>query len=158
MYQPEESNSEQGNVRGSDWEVTDTNKEDVTDASEEDVTDADKEDVRITSEKADSFLNFLKSTQEIYLYEGNSKDIDSAICLEATGELFHRLESHSLPPSDVFILDHMKTLLLFQDIERLKGALAVFPERCMMPPDQARVISTFFNYWITHILPEKNSE
>ncbi|XP_062970150.1 glutamate-rich protein 1 [Cynocephalus volans] len=157
MYQPEESNSEQGNIRGSDWEeVTDTNKEDVTDASEEDVTDAHEEDVRITSEKADSFLNFLKSTQEIYLYEGNSKDTDSAICLEATGELFHRLESHSLPPSDVFILDHMKMLLLFQDIERLKDALAMFPEHCTMPPDQARVISTFFNYWITHILPEKN--
>ncbi|XP_057553699.1 glutamate-rich protein 1 isoform X4 [Hippopotamus amphibius kiboko] len=89
---------------------------------------------------------------------GVSKDSDSAVFMETTEELFKHLETHSMSSSDVFILDHMKTLLLLQDTERLKSALEVFPEHCRMPPDYVRVISAFFNYWITHILPEKNNE
>ncbi|KAF5922488.1 hypothetical protein HPG69_009534 [Diceros bicornis minor] len=183
MYQPEESNSEQEDVRESSGEevpaaseegATEANEEDVRDASEEGATDAkgedgkgtkeegvtcaEEEDVKSTNEKADSILNFLKSTEEIYFYDGFSKDSDPAVFMETTEELFKHLETHSLSPSDVFILDHMKTLLLSQDTERLKSALELFPEHCMMPPDHANVVSAFFNYWITHILPEKNSE
>ncbi|KAL0612981.1 Glutamate-rich protein 1 [Plecturocebus cupreus] len=78
--------------------------------------------------------------------------------LSAAEELLGPLASHTMPRSDVSVLHHMKTLLLLQDTESRKCALAVFPERCSMPPDHARVISAFFNYWITHILPEKSSE
>uniref|UniRef100_A0A8C8YYY3 Glutamate-rich protein 1 n=1 Tax=Prolemur simus TaxID=1328070 RepID=A0A8C8YYY3_PROSS len=117
-------------------------------------TDASEEDVEITSEKTDSILSFLKSTQEIYFYD----DPDSAVSVETSEELLSQLESRRLPPSDVFVLDHMKTLLLLQDTERLKSALDVFPAHCTLPPHHARVISAFFNYWITNILPEKNSE
>ncbi|KAM9635385.1 glutamate-rich protein 1 isoform 4-T4 [Trichechus inunguis] len=175
MYQPEESNSEQEELRNTDEEdgkdgneedIQDTNQEDVKDTNEEDIQDTNQEDVKgiseedvkSTNEKADGILNFLKSTHEIYLYDGVSKDSDSAVFMETTEELFEQLESHSLSPSDVFILDHMKTLLLLQDTERLKSALEMFPEHCRMPPDHVRVISTFFNYWITHILPQRNSE
>ncbi|XP_058143970.1 glutamate-rich protein 1 isoform X2 [Dasypus novemcinctus] len=150
MYQPEESNSEQ--------DVRDIDGEDVKDTKEEDVKDIEEEGDSSANEKADAILNLLKSTREIYFYDGISGDSDSTVFMETTEELFKHLESHKLSPSDVFILDHMKTLLLLQDIERLKSALEMFPEHCMMPPDQARVISTFFNYWITHILPEKSSE
>ncbi|XP_007942624.1 glutamate-rich protein 1 [Orycteropus afer afer] len=159
MYQPEESNSEQEELRNTDEEdAKDTNKEDVKDTSEEDVNDTNEEDVKSINEKADGILNFLKSTQEIYFYDSISKDSDSAVFMEATEELFKHLESHSVSPSDVFILDHMKALLLLQDTERLKSALEMFPEHCMMPLDHVKIISTFFNYWITHILPERNSE
>jgi hypothetical protein len=54
--------------------------------------------------------------------------------METTKELLHCLESHRMSPSDVFILDHMKTLLLVQDTGRLKRALEMFPEHCLMPP------------------------
>ncbi|KAM6221081.1 glutamate-rich protein 1 [Rhynchocyon petersi] len=166
MYQPEGSNSEP-ELRSTDREdIQDTTKgswkdiceEEVEDPNEEDVEDPKDEDVKSTKEKADSILNFLKSTQEIYFYDGISKDSDSSLLMETTEELFKHLESHSMSPSDVFILDHMKTLLLLQDTERLKRALEVFPEHCMMPLGHARVISTFFNYWITHILPERHDE
>ncbi|XP_038950526.1 glutamate-rich protein 1 isoform X3 [Rattus norvegicus] len=83
---------------------------------------------------------------------------DPAVSTEAAEELLRLLESGRLPPADVLILDHMKTLLLLQDTERLTSALKMFPEHCMMPPDHARIISAFFNYWITQILPEKRSE
>lgn len=53
---------------------------------------------------------------------------------EAAEELLHLLESGRLPPTDVLILDHMKTLLLLQDTERLTSALKMFPKHCMMPP------------------------
>lgn len=56
------------------------------------------------------------------------------MCAEAAEGLLHRLESGSMPPSDVLILDHMKTLLLLQDTERLESALKMFPEHCTMPP------------------------
>ncbi|KAL2761560.1 glutamate-rich protein 1 isoform 2, partial [Daubentonia madagascariensis] len=42
-------------------------------------------------------------------------------CVETTEELLHHLESRRPSPSDVFVLDHMKTLLLLQDIGRLKS-------------------------------------
>ncbi|XP_053454093.1 glutamate-rich protein 1 [Nycticebus coucang] len=167
LYQPEEGSSERegaGAVEGQDapeaedLPTTDAREPDSTGASEEDTTDASEEDVRITCEKTESILKFLKSTQEIYFYDGISKDPDSAVSMETTEELLNHLQSHHLPPSDVFILDHMKTLLLLQDIERLRSALEVFPEHCTMPPDHARVIIVFFNYWITNILPERNSE
>ncbi|KAJ8775780.1 hypothetical protein J1605_016178 [Eschrichtius robustus] len=158
MYQPEETSSEQDDVRVSDGEDVADREGGVPEAEEEGATDAGEEDVKSTNEKADGILNFLKSTQEIYFYDGVSKDSDSAVFMETSEELFKYLETHSMPSSDVFILDHMKTLLLLQDTERLKSALEVFPEHCRMPPDYARVISAFFNYWITHILPEKNNE
>ncbi|XP_073911449.1 glutamate-rich protein 1 isoform X3 [Castor canadensis] len=158
MYQPEDSSSEQEDGRGSAGEGAQASlEEDKGDCSEKGtVTDAIQEDANITNSKADSILNFLKSTQEIYFYDGVSKDLDLAVCMETTKELLHCLESHRMSPSDVFILDHMKTLLLVQDTGRLKRALEMFPEHCLMPPDHAKVISAFFNYWITHILPEKN--
>lgn len=34
------------------------------------VPDAEEEEVKSTNEKADGILNFLKSTQEIYFYDG----------------------------------------------------------------------------------------
>ncbi|XP_011792925.1 PREDICTED: glutamate-rich protein 1 [Colobus angolensis palliatus] len=141
-----------------DQDGADSGKEDPTLAGEEDGADAGEEDDTVTDEKADSVLNFLKSTQEMYFYDGVSRDAASAALADAAKELLDRLVSHSMPPSDVSILHHLKTLLLLQDTERLKHALAVFPEHCTMPPDHARVISAFFSYWITHILPEKSSD
>ncbi|XP_065803278.1 glutamate-rich protein 1 [Muntiacus reevesi] len=167
MYQPEETSSEQEDVPVTDGEcaggatgggAAGSVEERILPLEEGGVPDAEEEEVKSTNEKADGILNFLKSTQEIYFYDDVSKDSNSGVFMESTNELFKQLETHSVSPSDVFILDHMKTLLLLHDTERLKSALAVFPEHCRMPPEYARVISAFFNYWITHILPEKNDE
>lgn len=86
MYQPEEGDSEQGGPRESDREDAEDHGEDGADAHGEDgpdacrehstdahgehSTDANEEDVKSTNEKADGILNFLKSTQEIYFYDG----------------------------------------------------------------------------------------
>jgi hypothetical protein len=65
---------------------------------------------------------------------------DPAVCPETAEELLHLLESGGMPPADVLILDHMKTLLLLQDTERLKSALEMFPEHCTMPPGKCRSV------------------
>nr|XP_055145559.1 glutamate-rich protein 1 isoform X1 [Symphalangus syndactylus] len=149
---------EEDGVDASEEGPTPAGEEEGADSGEEDGADASEEDDTITNEKADSILNFLKSTQEMYFYDGVSRDAASAALADAAEELLDCLVSHSMPPSDVSILYHMKTLLLLQDTERLKHALEMFPEHCTMPPDHARVISTFLSYWITHILPEKSSD
>nr|XP_012314111.1 glutamate-rich protein 1 isoform X2 [Aotus nancymaae] len=157
----EEASTPAGEEEGADTSeeaLTPAGEEDVQDTEEEDGVDANQEDDEITNEKADSILNFLKSTQKMYFYDGVSRDAASAVLAGAADELLGRLASHTMQPSDVSILHHMKTLLLLQDTESLKRALAMFPERCSMPPDHARVISAFFSYWLTHILPENSSE
>ncbi|MXQ94509.1 hypothetical protein E5288_WYG021612 [Bos mutus] len=142
MYQPEETSSEQEDVRATDGEsagaatgggAAGAVEERVLPLEEGGVPDAEEEEVKSTNEKADGILNFLKSTLEIYFYDGVSKDSDSGIFMESTKKLFKQLETHSVSPSDVFILDHMKTLLLLHDTKRLKSALDVFPEHCRMP-------------------------
>ncbi|KAK2094083.1 Glutamate-rich protein 1, partial [Saguinus oedipus] len=70
-----------------------------------------------------------------------SRDAASAVLAGAAEELLGRLASHTMPPSDVSILYHMKTLLLLRDTESLKRALAVFPEHCSMPPGEYRTIT-----------------
>ncbi|XP_027243575.1 glutamate-rich protein 1 isoform X1 [Cricetulus griseus] len=150
MYQPESS---------SEADADDVTGGEAEDDQEGSVTDATQEDIELANSKAEGILSFLKSTQEIYFYDDTSEGFDPAVCIETAEELLHLLESRRMPASDVLILDHMKTLLLLQDTERLQSALEMFPEHCAMPPDHAKVISAFFNYWITHILPEKqNSE
>ncbi|KAM6149890.1 glutamate-rich protein 1 [Erethizon dorsatum] len=158
-YQPEESGSEQEDIPGTAGGGVPNAMEEATgDASTEDDVAPTEEDMEITNRKADGILNFLKSTQEMYFYDGVSKNTDLAVRVETAEELLCCLESHRMAPSDVLILDHMKTLLLLHDIARLQRALELLPEHCTMPLDHARVISAFFNYWITHVLPEKNSE
>ncbi|XP_073856279.1 glutamate-rich protein 1 isoform X6 [Macaca fascicularis] len=115
-------------------EGADASEEDLIPAGEDDGADAGEEDDTVTNEKADSVLNFLKSTQEMYFYDGVSRDAASAALADAAEELLGHLASHSMPPSDVSILHHLKTLLLLQDTERLKRALEMFPEHCTMPP------------------------
>nr|XP_026236034.1 glutamate-rich protein 1 isoform X1 [Urocitellus parryii] len=157
LYQPEESGSEQDDLRGATRGVQHCKEAASAEASQEEDAATTQEDFEIHSRKAEGILNFLKSTQEIYFYDGVARDADSAVSAESAKELLTCLESRSMSPSDVSILDHMRTLLLLQDTERLEHALEMFPEHCMMPPDHARVISAFFNYWITHIFPEKDT-
>lgn len=156
-YQPEDSSSERGDTRDSDGEVMapegDPEEPDVAGAE----GDAEKEGGGGTNEKADGILDFLKSTQEIYFYDGAAKDSDP-VSVETTEELLRCLEAGSVAPSDLLALGRLKALLLLRDTESLRGALDALPGRCALPPDHVRVISAFFNYWITHILPGNNSE
>lgn len=114
-------------------------------------------DVKDTDEKADSILDFLQATQQIYFADNKSKCIDSTVNSAAQG-LLQCLESRNVSSSDVTLLHQMKSLVLLQDIDRLKDALKQFQEHSVMPPDHTKFIITLFHYWITDILPVRNSK
>ncbi|KAM9616398.1 glutamate-rich protein 1 isoform 3-T4 [Morphnus guianensis] len=109
-------------------------------------------------EKADSILDFLQATQQIYFADNKSECTDSAVNSATTQELLQYLESRTISSSDVTLLHHLKSLVLLQDIERLKDALKQFQEQSMMPPDHTKIVTFLFHYWITDILPVKNKK
>ncbi|XP_074676052.1 glutamate-rich protein 1 isoform X5 [Strix aluco] len=84
------------------------------------------EGLKDIDEKAGSILDFLQATQQIYFAD------------------------------NVTLLHQLKSLVLLQDIERLKDALKQFQEQSMMPPDHTKIVTSLFHYWITDILPVKN--
>ncbi|XP_050171332.1 glutamate-rich protein 1 isoform X3 [Myiozetetes cayanensis] len=107
-------------------------------------------------EKADSILDFLQATQQIYFADKKSECTDTAVNSATAQELLQFLESRTISSSDVTHLHRLKSLVLLQDIERLKDALKQFQEQSTMLPDHTKVATSLFHYWITDILPVKN--
>ncbi|NWI91466.1 ERIC1 protein, partial [Pitta sordida] len=107
-------------------------------------------------EKTDSILDFLQATQQIYFADKKSECTDAAVNSATAQELLQYLESRTISSSDVTHLHQLKSLVLLQDIERLKDALKQFQEQSMMLPGHTKVATSLFHYWITDILPVKN--
>ncbi|XP_072188524.1 glutamate-rich protein 1 isoform X1 [Excalfactoria chinensis] len=112
-------------------------------------------DLKDTDDKADSILDFLQTTQQIYFADNKSKCTDSTVN-SAAQELLQCLESRNVSSSDVTLLHQMKSLVLLRDVDRLKDALKQFQEHSVMPPGHTKLIVTLFHYWITDILPAGN--
>ncbi|NXN12256.1 ERIC1 protein, partial [Indicator maculatus] len=106
-------------------------------------------------EKADSILDFLQATQQIYFADNKSAGC-SAVNAATAQQLLQSLESRTISSSDVTLLHQLKSLVLLHDIDRLKDALKQFKEQAMMPPDHTKIVTSLFHYWITDILPVKN--
>ncbi|XP_075058567.1 glutamate-rich protein 1 isoform X2 [Mixophyes fleayi] len=100
-------------------------------------------------------LDFLQATQEIYFTESKSTCADSVFSTELIGEILDQIKGGAVPFSEVQSLNHLKRLLLLQDIERLKYELHSFKEHSSMPLDHTRALCSLFYYWITNILPIK---
>ncbi|XP_072782521.1 glutamate-rich protein 1 isoform X3 [Taeniopygia guttata] len=86
-------------------------------------------------EKTDSILDFLQATQQIYFTDKKSECRDAAVNSATAQELLQRLEFRTISSSDVTHLHRLKSLVLLQDIERLKDALKQFQEQSMMSPE-----------------------
>ncbi|XP_044519541.1 glutamate-rich protein 1 isoform X4 [Gracilinanus agilis] len=105
-------------------------------------SNSEGEDFKDTNEKADGILDFLQATQEIYFSDSNSKSSGSTACWETIQEILKHLEFHHISSKDIILMHQMKTLVLLQDIERLKGALELFQEQCMMPSGRSLPFSS----------------
>ncbi|NXL32592.1 ERIC1 protein, partial [Glaucidium brasilianum] len=114
------------------------------------------EGLKDIDEKTDSILDFLQATQQIYFADNKSECMDSAVNSATAQELLQYLESRTVSSSDVTLLHRLKSLVLLQDVERLKDALKQFQGQSMMPPDHTKIVTSLFHYWITDILPVKN--
>ncbi|NWX86825.1 ERIC1 protein, partial [Nothoprocta pentlandii] len=91
-------------------------------------------DLKDIDEKAHSILDFLQATQQIYFADNKSKCTDPAVNSAAAQELLRYLESRSVASSDVALLHRLKSLVLLQDVVRLRNALQEFQEHSLMPP------------------------
>lgn len=67
------------------------------------------------------------------VFPDKSKCTDSTVNSAAQG-ILQCLESRNISSSDLTLLHQMKSLILLQDIDRLKGALKQFQEHSVMPP------------------------
>ncbi|KFP79314.1 Glutamate-rich protein 1, partial [Acanthisitta chloris] len=84
--------------------------------------------------KADSILDFLQATQQIYFADKKSAHTGAAVSADTAQELLQHLGSHTVCPSDLAHLHRLKSLVLLQDTERLQDALRQFQEQSTMPP------------------------
>ncbi|KAM4694963.1 glutamate-rich protein 1 isoform 2-T2 [Discoglossus pictus] len=85
--------------------------------------------------KLDDLLDFIQATQEIYFSDSKNKSPDSAVSFNIVFETLNQIKNAEISSSDVSLLHHLKTLLLLQDIERLKAALDDFKEQSSLPSD-----------------------
>ncbi|KGL76939.1 Glutamate-rich protein 1, partial [Tinamus guttatus] len=92
---------------------------------------ADRKDI---DEKAHGVLDFLQATQQIYFADNKSECKDPAVNSAAVQEFLQYLESRTMASSDVTLLHQLKSLVLLQDIARLRNALQEFQEHSLMPP------------------------
>ncbi|XP_041106462.1 glutamate-rich protein 1 isoform X2 [Polyodon spathula] len=120
--------------------------------------ESSSEDMDATERKAVEVLDFLQATQEIYFADRTSPVSEPTVLSATVGGVLNNLYTRTVPSSDVAMLYELKSLVLLQDIERLKSALEEFQDDSMMPPKEATAICSLFRYWITHILPMRKQE
>ncbi|XP_077343887.1 glutamate-rich protein 1 isoform X3 [Lithobates pipiens] len=105
--------------------------------------------------KTEDLLDFLQATQEIYFTECKSPCADSALSTELVLEIITQIKYGAVPFSELCLLHQLKSLLLLQDIERLKDSLDSFKEHSSMPVGHRLALHSLFCYWISDILPMK---
>ncbi|MEE6476665.1 hypothetical protein FKM82_011171 [Ascaphus truei] len=105
-----------------------------------------------------NLLDFLQATQEIYYTDRKATSAASSLSLGTILEILSQIKTGEIPSSDITVLHHLKSLLLLQDIERLKDALDDFKEHSSLPIDHRMALCSLFYYWITDILPMRNKK
>lgn len=122
----------------------------IVDAVEQSVAQSEEE-----LKKTEDLLDFLQATQEIYFTECKSPCADSALSTELVLEIINQIKNGAVPFSELCLLHQLKSLLLLQDIERLKDSLDSFKEHSSMPVGHRLALHSLFCYWISDILPIK---
>ncbi|KAM5164847.1 glutamate-rich protein 1 isoform 2-T2 [Mantella aurantiaca] len=133
---------------------------DLTNLPEQGMVDMDTVEKSIAQseeemKKTEDLLNFLQATQEIYFAESKSPCADSALSIELVLEIMNQIKNGAVPFSELCLLHQLKSLLLLQDIERLKDSLDSFKEHSSMCLDHKLALHSLFTYWISDILPIK---
>lgn len=112
-----------------------------------------EEDLR---KKSEDLLDFLYATQDLYFTDSKFRCSNEALPADALLEILNCIKSGEMPSSDLTALHNLKTLVLLQDIERLKYSLDNFKEHSSLPFDQRMTLCSLLHYWITDILPMRN--
>ncbi|XP_026799877.3 glutamate-rich protein 1 [Pangasianodon hypophthalmus] len=113
----------------------------------------EKEDEEDEEKKVEEVLDFLQSTQDLYLSDRSRSTDDPSVFLSATESLFTRLSDGTSPPAVLSILCRLRALLRQREVEKLHTVLQEFTHTSTLPKDETKVICTLFHYWITEVLP-----
>ncbi|KAK9959699.1 hypothetical protein ABG768_009805 [Culter alburnus] len=101
-------------------------------------------------------LDLLRTTQEIYLSDrkssGSCEESGPSLSLPAAEALFSRLSGGTLPPAEISRLCGLRAVLVNNE-EQLKSQLQEFMDTSILPADEASVVCTLIEYWLTEILP-----
>ncbi|XP_066568530.1 glutamate-rich protein 1 [Amia ocellicauda] len=103
--------------------------------------------------KAREVIDFLQATQEIYFTDCSTTSPKSLVHAAAAQSLLQSLTTGVVPATEVTLLYQLKSLLLLQDIERLKQILEEFQDNSARPSEEVSAICSLFKYWVTDILP-----
>ncbi|KAK7152995.1 hypothetical protein R3I93_011037 [Phoxinus phoxinus] len=105
---------------------------------------------------SEEVLDFLRTTQEIYLSDhkssGSCVESGPALTLTAAETLFSRLSGRTLPPAEISRLCALRALMVNNE-EQLKSQLQEFRDTSILPADEVSVVCALIEYWLTEILP-----
>ncbi|MBN3323234.1 ERIC1 protein, partial [Atractosteus spatula] len=123
------------------------------------------EEEELSGKQAADVLDFLQATQEIYFTDHSLCCYEITYCLyyyhlktEVPQSFLKSLATGAVPAAQVALLYQLKSLVLLQDIERLKRALEEFQHNSVMPPGETSALCSLFKYWITDVLPVRKRE
>ncbi|XP_067311591.1 uncharacterized protein erich1 isoform X2 [Pseudorasbora parva] len=101
---------------------------------------------------SEEVLDFLRTTQEIYLSDRKSSESGPSLSLTAAEALFSRLSGRTLPPAEISRLSGLRALLVNNE-EQLQSHLQEFRATSILPADEVSVVCALIEYWLTEILP-----
>uniref|UniRef100_A0A4W5PXJ8 Glutamate rich 1 n=1 Tax=Hucho hucho TaxID=62062 RepID=A0A4W5PXJ8_9TELE len=118
----------------------------------------EEEDEEMRPRRAAEVMDFLRTTQEIYVSDRSSPAGRLHVSAVVVEGLLISLSNGTLPPAVLAQLHSLKSLVQQQNTERLAKALQELQNSSTMSPSEATEVVSLFQYWITDILPLQRPE
>uniref|UniRef100_A0A674CZR6 Glutamate rich 1 n=1 Tax=Salmo trutta TaxID=8032 RepID=A0A674CZR6_SALTR len=118
----------------------------------------EEEDEEMRQRKAAEVMDFLRTTQEIYVSDRSLPAGRLHVSSVVVEDLLASLSNGTFPPPVLAQLHSLKSLVQQQDTERLAKALQELQNSSTMSPSEATAVVSLFQYWITDILPLQRQE
>lgn len=118
----------------------------------------EEEDEEMRQRKAAEVMDFLRTTQEIYVSDRSLPAGRLHVSSVVVEDLLTSLSNGTFPPPVLAQLHSLKSLVQQQDTERLAKALQELQNSSTMSPSEATAVVSLFQYWITDILPLQRQE
>ncbi|XP_035598485.1 glutamate-rich protein 1 [Oncorhynchus keta] len=118
----------------------------------------EEEDEEMRQRRAADVMDFLRTTQEIYVSDRSLPAGRLHVSSGVVEGLLTSLSNGTFPPPVLAQLHSLKSLVQQQDTERLAKALQELQNSSTMSPSEATAVVSLFQYWITDILPLQRPE
>ncbi|TRZ01901.1 hypothetical protein DNTS_014861 [Danionella cerebrum] len=110
---------------------------------------------------SEELLDFLRTTQEVYLAEHQSSGTSGQSCpslsIPAADSLFSRISCGTLPSTEISRLCGLRAYLGKNEAQ-LKIQLHEYKDNSTLPSDEVAVVCTLIEYWQAEILPMQREQ